>query len=136
MVRSYFETLRKPRGTLMFEYRGVKRSADNTGRWIDGVILLDGSDGVSETGVPFPSVRKQEVVVIQAKAARLGMGLLGQALFSTMLMEREEVGAKVVESIALCSKSDAVLEALCKQADERLRVVALAEAPLAEPSEE
>jgi hypothetical protein len=37
--------------------------------------------------------------VIQAKASRLGMALLGQALFSILLMEREEVGAKVVESI-------------------------------------
>lgn len=55
-------------------------------------------------------LRGRDVVVIQTKAKRLGLYLMGQCLFSRDLVL--ELGAKSVRSIALCTKDDAVLRPL------------------------
>jgi hypothetical protein len=50
--------------------------------------------------------------VVQAKASRLGMYLLGQALFSKHLVE--PFRPRSVRTIALCASSDSVLEPLAR----------------------
>jgi len=55
----------------------------------------------------------RRIVVVQAKASRLGMYLLGQALFSRDLMA--EFKPKSIETVAICTKGDARLEQLALQ---------------------
>jgi len=51
--------------------------------------------------------------VIQEKAHRLGMYLMGQTLFSTQLMKRFKPSS--VRSVALCMKDDSVLRPLLER---------------------
>ena len=50
----------------------------------------------------------QRVIVVQAKAHRLGMYLMGQAIFSAQLV-RTRFAPVSVRSVILCSKDDTVL---------------------------
>jgi hypothetical protein len=52
----------------------------------------------------------KDIVVVQAKAMRLGMYLMGQALFSAELMNTFH--PRSIASVALVMKSDAVLQPL------------------------
>lgn len=51
--------------------------------------------------------------MVQAKAKRLGMYLMGQALFSAELVERLE--PRSVRSVALCRKDDAVMRPMLER---------------------
>ena len=99
-------------GTLVEEYYAVPRSPSHGPRWIDAIILPRGprekrpSSGVSLAG--------QEVIVVQAKAGRLGMDLMGQALFSMELI-KEKLNPSSVRSVALCGKDDSVLRPLLER---------------------
>jgi hypothetical protein len=55
----------------------------------------------------------REVVVIQAKASRLGMNVLGQALFSRELLRA--AGPRRIRTIALCTGDDEVLRPLAEE---------------------
>ena len=55
-------------------------------------------------------IENRDIVVIQTKASRLGMYLLGQALFSRHLMM--PFRPRSVDTVAICTKGDAVLEPL------------------------
>jgi hypothetical protein len=57
----------------------------------------------------------EDVTVIQTKASRLGMYLMGQALFSRFLVE-ERFGANSVCSVALYRADDDVLRPLAERA--------------------
>jgi hypothetical protein len=52
----------------------------------------------------------KDVIVIQTKAKRLGMYLMGQCLFSRDIVV--QLGVNSVKSVALCTKDDAVLRPL------------------------
>jgi hypothetical protein len=52
----------------------------------------------------------QDVIAVQAKAERLGMYLMGQALFSAELVRR--FNPRSIRSIALCYEDDSVLRPL------------------------
>ncbi len=56
------------------------------------------------------SLADQDVIVVQAKASRLGMYLMGQALFSAELVKR--FNPRTIRSIALCYEDDSVLRPL------------------------
>lgn len=72
---------------------------------------------------------------MQTKASRLGMYLMGQTLFSGELLRRRYPAA-LIESVALCSKDDAVLRPLlevhtgCRVVVAPRAVFAAAESPL------
>lgn len=59
------------------------------------------------------SIEGQDIVVVQAKAKRLGIYLMGQTLFSAQLMQRFR--PRSVESVALVNKDDDVLRPLLEQ---------------------
>ena len=52
-------------------------------------------------------------MIVQAKAKRLGMSLLGQAFFSAQLMQRFH--PRSIESVALVTQDDDVLKPLFEQ---------------------
>jgi len=95
-------------GTLVTEFQAVPRSNGVARRLLDAVILPD-----------FPrklahwrdvSLAGQHVIVVQAKASRLGMYLMGQAIFSAELV-RTRFAPASLRSVILCSKDDSVLRA-------------------------
>ena len=55
----------------------------------------------------------RDVIVIQAKAKRLGMYLMGQCLFSRDLVL--QLGAKSVRSVAVCAADDLTLRPLLEK---------------------
>ncbi len=106
MTRWYWREVLK-KGTLIEEYVAIDRAEDdsNAPRFMDGLVILDGPFETSD------DVRRDiigmDVVVIQSKNKRLGMYLMGQALFSRQLILAK--GAKSVLSVAVCRKDDKVM---------------------------
>ena len=98
-------------GTLVEEYYAVRRCPTCGPRRIDAIILPRGlREKLSWREV---SLAGQEVIVVQAKAGRLGMDLMGQALFSMDLVKR--LNPSSVRSVALCGKDDSVLRPLLER---------------------
>ena len=60
----------------------------------------------------YDNLADRNVIVVQTKASRMGMSLMGQALFSARLVVAQ--GAKSVRSILLCAGSDSALLPLLK----------------------
>ena len=73
-----------------------------------GLIVLDEPSAISSNR--DVDIRDRDVIVIQTKAQRLGMYLMGQALFSKQLVE--QMGPRSLRSVALCTKDDATLRPL------------------------
>ena len=93
-------------GTLVEEFPAVLRGSGNAQRLIDGVIILGEP---KKTAKPTEiSIKGKHIIVLQTKANRLGMNLMGQAIVSKKLMEKFE--PKSIRSIAICSEGDSVLE--------------------------
>jgi len=67
-------------GTLIEEFIAIKSGADRGKRVLDGIIIPSGEVRIAKQHEV--SIEGKDVVVVQTKARRLGMGLLGQALFS------------------------------------------------------
>lgn len=109
ITRAYWQ---KTGGTLIEEFPVVKRGKNHSGRWIDGIIILN-----EATRIAKPSevdINGKDIICVQTKKGRLGMYLLGQALFSKRLLE-VHFNPKSILSVALCEKTDAVLEPLAKE---------------------
>ena len=108
MIRSYW---RKTRGTLIEEFPAVKASPTCGPRRLDAVILRKGEFRIAHWNEV--SIKGKDIIVVQAKANRLGMYLMGQAVFSAALVKRFK--PRSVLSIALCKKDDSELKPLLKR---------------------
>ena len=108
MVRRYW---RQVGGTLVEEYPAVRRSATCGQRLLDAVILPNQETRIA----PWHevSLEGEDVIVVQAKAKRLGMYLMGQTFFSAQLVRRFRPAS--VRSIALCTADDSVLRPLLER---------------------
>ena len=102
MIRSYWRTIG---GTLAEEFRVVKASPTCGRRKVDAVILPNGPFRIANWREV--SLEGEDVIVVQAKAYRLGMYLMGQAIFSAELVKRFNPAS--VRSVAVCKKGDSVL---------------------------
>jgi hypothetical protein len=103
LTRRYWEEVG---GTLIEEFPAVLRGSGNAQRLLDGVIIVGESTKVARSSEV--SIKGKDIIVLQTKANRLGMNLMGQAIISKKLMERFE--PKSIRSIAICSEGDSVLE--------------------------
>src|SRR6188474_3238409 len=83
MTRWYWQQIG---GTLVEEFCAVRRSQTCSVRLLDGVIIKGGERRIAKQSEVI--IEGQDVVVVQAKAKRLGMYLMGQALFSAQLIKR------------------------------------------------
>ena len=108
MTRKYWEGVG---GLLIEEYLVVNQSPSNGPRRLDGLIIL-GEPKVTMHNIPF-EIQGRDVICIQTKNSRLGMNVMGQALFSRMLLELHS--PKSVESVILVSKNDSVLMDFCNR---------------------
>lgn len=97
-------------GTLIEEFLVVSRSEGQGQRLIDGLIILGGKKRRLPVSAKVDLTGK-DVIVVQTKNGRLGMGLMGQAVFSAKLV-RKYFKPRSVRSVALCSKSDSALQPL------------------------
>jgi hypothetical protein len=107
MTRWYWRTVNKRQGLLIEEFPAVKRdgTAGKNKRHIDGVIVLGEK---AERRGPRKGDRElvegKRVIVIQSKARRLGMSLIGQVIVSRELLD--DLKAKVVKSVGVCKGND------------------------------
>ena len=113
MTRWYWRTVNQRQGLLIEEFPAVKRDG-TTGknkRHIDGVIVLGEN---AERRGPHKGdrelVKGKRVIVIQSKARRLGMSLIGQVVVSRELLK--DLKAKVVKSVGVCREDDQILRAV------------------------
>ena len=97
-------------GTLVEEFPAVlpKGNALIGRRLIDGLVVRDGERRIASAHEI--DVEGRDIVLVQAKATRLGMYLMGQTLFSMELIR--SLRPRSIESVALCAKDDAVLRPL------------------------
>ncbi len=100
-------------GTLIEEFHAVRKSPTNARRLIDGVIIHGGETKIAKS--PDVDLSGKDVTVIQAKANRLGMYLMGQAFFSAALIRK--LNPKTIKSVALCKHDDAVMRELLERHD-------------------
>jgi hypothetical protein len=105
MTRWYWD---KIGGLLIEEFPLVGSTPFQGKRHLDGLIVLNEPNSISDSK-DF-DVTGKDVIVIQAKARRLGMSLMGQCLFSRDLVL--QLGARTVRSVALCTKDDSLLRSL------------------------
>jgi hypothetical protein len=100
MTKAYWEKSRE-KGTLYLEY-------PICGRRIDGLVVLDGNSSkaaVSGKRAPKPEeLSGKQVIVLQTKRNKLGMGVAGQTIISKTLLE--QAGVKVVDAVAICLEMD------------------------------
>ena len=97
-------------GTLAEEFPAVRGSATAGPRRLDGVIVLGGTR--RRVSPEQLEVAGKDIIVIQVKAGRLGMYLMGQALFSRELMR--PFMPRSTRTVALCGKDDSVLRPLAE----------------------
>ncbi|MBO6659170.1 MAG: hypothetical protein JJ909_00725 [Roseivirga sp.] len=82
-TRKYWD---KIGGLLIEEFVAVRATKDHGRRVLDGLIVL-GEPKAIHTNNTF-DIEGRDIIVVQTKASRLGMHLLGQAYFNILLIER------------------------------------------------
>ncbi|MCP5485095.1 MAG: hypothetical protein H7A22_06145 [Spirochaetales bacterium] len=105
LIRAYWERIG---GTLIEEFLAVETSPTAGRRLLDGLIIIGGEKRIALNDEI--SIQDQDVIVLQAKASRLGMYLMGQALFSKQLVERLGARRTICRSVQpgrQCATTDA-----------------------------
>ncbi len=115
MTLRYWE---KVGGTIVEEFSAIPRGQDHGARILDAVIIPDGPKMRAKKSEV--EIEGKDIIVVQTKAKRLGMYLMGQVVFSAELMKR--YNPRSIKSVALCKKGDSVLEPLL-EAYENVEVV-------------
>ena len=98
-------------GTLVEEFPVVRRSSSCAQRLLDGLIVLDGNNRIAKADEI--KVEGMDVIVVQTKANRLGMYLMGQAFFSRELVKA--FNPKSIRTVAICTQDDSKMHFLCEQ---------------------
>jgi hypothetical protein len=105
LTRAYWQ---KVGGTLIEEFYAVQPTSTCGKRVIDGVIIKGGENRIAYASEVI--LENKDIIVVQTKASRLGMSLMGQAFFSAELMKRFKPSS--ILSVALCLKDDCVLRSI------------------------
>lgn len=98
-------------GTLVEEFPVVRKSSSCAQRLLDGLIVFDGEKRIAKADEI--SIQGMDVIVLQTKANRLGMYLMGQAFFSRELVKAFKPNS--IRTVAICCQDDSVMHALCKK---------------------
>lgn len=104
-------------GTLCKEFPAVRKGEDCERRSLDAIILPKKPKGTQYE----PVLRDQHVIVVQAKANRLGMPLMGQTLFSGMLV-KQNFNPDSLISVALCKEKNLELHRLLKRVAKKIGI--------------
>ncbi len=98
-------------GTLVLEFIAVWTTRTHGKRLLDGVIILGGEKQIAKASEV--EIEGKDIIVVQTKGTRLGMYLLGQAVFSRQLMKPFK--PRSIRSVAICTKGDDILEPLASE---------------------
>ena len=109
-TRKYWKSIG---GLLIEEFQAIpgNKNTDTGKRLIDGIIVV-GAENKIQTGGSY-NFEGKEIIVVQTKANRLGMYLMGQALFSREIMKRFK--PKSIKAVAICGKGDSEMEPICRE---------------------
>ena len=90
-------------GLLIEEFQAIKpNQKEGIGkRHLDGIIVL-GEKKKHQVGGTY-DFKGKDIIVVQTKANRLGMYLMGQALFSSEIMKRYK--PRSIKTVAICGNS-------------------------------
>lgn len=116
MTRWFWRKVNKRQGLLIEEFPAVKRDAatGKNKRHIDGVIVLgEKAERRGPRKGDRELVKGKRVIVIQSKARRLGMSLIGQVVVSRELLD--DLGADVIKSVGVCKEDDKVLHGILRR---------------------
>lgn len=95
-------------GTLALEFPATRQTSTSARRRIDAVILPRWpKQRVNPSEILLEG---EEVIAVQAKASRLGMNVMGQAVFSLELLRRFKPAS--LRSVILCTADDSDLRPL------------------------
>jgi hypothetical protein len=116
MTRWYWEEVNRGRGLLIEEFGAIRRNEKrgHNKRHMDGVIVLglkSGRRGPLKDDQKL--VKGRRVIVIQSKARRLGMSLIGQVVVSRELLRN--LKAKDVRSVGVCTEDDKILRRILRR---------------------
>jgi hypothetical protein len=100
-------------GTLLEEFLVVPSGRGVGRRLVDALIIVGGEHRIASRAEGI-SLDGHDLIVVQTKARRLGMYLLGQALFSRLLIE-DRFAPRSVRAVALCAADDATLRPLAER---------------------
>lgn len=117
LIDEYWEQIG---GTIVYEFCMVRRAQTNAPRFLDALILPNQETKIAQSSEV--ELEGQDIILVQAKHSRIGMYLMGQALFSVALMEKFQ--PKSIRSIALCTKDDAILRPLLESHGVEVVVIA------------
>jgi len=98
-------------GLLIEEFVAVKKGSNNSIRLIDGVIVLNESTKIHDSH--FHDIEGKDIICIQTKQSRLGMYLMGQALFSVELLKSFKPNS--IKPVLICGKDDEILRPICEK---------------------
>lgn len=98
-------------GLLVEEFCVRARGVGCGQRLVDAIVLPERETRVAGRGEVIQIKAGERVVIVQTKGSRLGMYLMGQALFSSELL-RQRYPEAAIESVALCTSDDVVLRPL------------------------
>ena len=107
MTRAYWQSVG---GTLIEEFVAVERSSTTQRRVLDGLILPTAETRIANWREPI-TIDGRDVLVVQTKASRLSMYLMGQALLSPELV-RQRFKPSSIRSVLLCTLDDSALHPL------------------------
>lgn len=97
------------KGTLIEEYPIVRKDKNCSPRWIDGLIIKGGEfKRLTKYDDNNIDLEGKDIISIQTQKGRIGMYHLGQAFFTMKLLELKN--PKSIESIALCTETDEMME--------------------------
>ena len=108
LTRRYWKSVG---GTLIEEFPAVGKSRTNSRRLMDGVIILKEEHRIAKA--TEVDIEGKDIIVIQTKANRLGMYLMGQAFFSKELMKK--FNPKSIRTVGICGKDDSVMRRLSEE---------------------
>jgi hypothetical protein len=97
-------------GILIEEFPAVLKGVNHSQRLMDGIILLGEQKKIASW--KNIEIKGKDIVVIQTKASRLGMNVMGQAFFSIELMKKYH--PKSIKSVIVCNKDDEVLRPIAE----------------------
>ena len=81
-------------------------------RRVDAIIILGGVRRIASPAEV--TLNGHDLIIVQTKPSRLGMSLLGQALFSRELIATA-FAPRTVRTVALCTRDDAVLHPIAER---------------------
>lgn len=99
---------RRVGGLLIEEYPLIERGPEHGARLLDGLIIQGEPDQVL-TRRPW-DLEGRDVIVVQTKARRLNLPLMGQCVFSLQLVR--QLGPRSARAVAICTADDAILRPL------------------------